>query len=63
MKPGLVASLRFTYISEQYTDATNAKVDPTENLRGIERQIQAYYIMDLSFPYPFTEYLKSKPVS
>lgn len=53
-----MASLQFTYITDQYTDATNAKLDPTENLRGIEGEIPAYHIFDLSLSYKFSNYLK-----
>ncbi|MHA3789506.1 TonB-dependent receptor domain-containing protein [Flavobacterium hauense] len=53
-----MSSLQLTYISEQYTDATNAKIDETDNLRGIEGQIPSYHIVDLSFSYPFNKYLK-----
>lgn len=53
-----MSTLQLTYLSEQYTDATNAKIDETDNLRGIEGQIPSYYIMDLSFSYLFNKYLK-----
>jgi Fe(3+) dicitrate transport protein len=53
-----ISSLQFTYITDQYTDATNAKIDRNENVRGIEGQIPAYHILDLSFSYPFTKNLK-----
>lgn len=53
-----MSTLQLTYLTEQYTDATNAKIDETDNLRGIEGQIPSYYIMDLSISYPFTKYLK-----
>lgn len=53
-----MSSLQLTYLSEQYTDATNAEIDETDNVRGIEGQIPAYHIVDLSFSYPFNKYLK-----
>lgn len=53
-----MSALQLTYLSEQYTDATNAEIDETDNLRGIEGQIPSYYIVDLSFSYPFNKYLK-----
>ena len=39
---------QFTYISEQFTDATNAEQNVADNTRGIEGTIPAYYVMDLS---------------
>lgn len=51
-------SLQLTYVTKQYTDASNAKADPNENLRGIEGQIPAYHIVDLSFSYKFLKYFK-----
>lgn len=53
-----MSSLQLTYISDQYTDASNAKADPNENLRGIEGQIPAYHIVDLSLSYKFLKYFK-----
>jgi Fe(3+) dicitrate transport protein len=53
-----MTGLQLTCISEQYTDATNAKQDKQENLRGIEGQIPAYQIVDLSFSYKFLQYFK-----
>lgn len=52
-----LTTLQFTYISEQFTDATNAPLvvnDP----RGIIGEIPAYHILDLSFSYPFAKNLK-----
>lgn len=53
-----MAGVQLTYISDQYTDASNAKEDPNENLRGIEGQIPSYYIADLSLSYKFLKHLK-----
>lgn len=53
-----ISSLQLTYLNEQYTDATNAPINPTENQSGIVGQIPSYYIADLSFSYPFNKYLK-----
>lgn len=47
----LLGSLQYTYLSEQFTDATNAPQDPDDNQRGIEGSIPAYDIMDLSLSY------------
>lgn len=52
----LMSSLQLTYLSEQYTDATNSNGE--DNLYGIYGQIPSYYIMDLSFSYLFTKSLK-----
>ena len=53
-----MSSVQLTYISDQYTDASNAKADPNENLRGIEGQIPSYNIVDLSLSYKFLKYFK-----
>ena len=47
----LLGSLQYTYLSQQFTDATNAPQDPNDNQRGIEGTIPAYDVMDLSFSY------------
>ena len=47
----LLGSLQYTYLSEQFTDATNAPQDINDNQRGIEGTIPAYDIMDLSLSY------------
>lgn len=47
----LLGSLQFTYLSEQFTDATNAPADPEDNQRGIEGAIPAYDVLDLSLSY------------
>jgi len=46
-----LAGLQYTYLSEQYTDASNAPQDINDNQRGIEGKIPAYGIMDLSASY------------
>lgn len=51
-----LASLQYTYLSDQYTDASNAPIDRTDNVRGIEGQIPAYHIMDLSLSYSFSRF-------
>lgn len=47
----LLGSLQYAYLSEQFTDATNAPRDVNDNQRGIEGEIPAYGIMDLSLSY------------
>lgn len=49
----LLGSLQYTYLSEQFTDATNAPRDINDNQRGIEGTIPAYDIMDLSLSYSY----------
>lgn len=48
-----LAGLQYTYISDQFTDATNAPQDINDNQRGIEGSIPAYGIMDFSSSYSF----------
>jgi Fe(3+) dicitrate transport protein len=49
----LLGSLQYTYLSKQFTDATNAPQDKSESQRGIEGAIPAYGILDLSFSYKY----------
>ena len=49
----LLASLQYTYLSEQFTDATNAPADIINGDRGIEGEIPAYGILDLSLSYTY----------
>ncbi|MDX1543890.1 MAG: TonB-dependent receptor [Christiangramia sp.] len=51
-----LAGLQYTYLSKQYTDATNAPQDVNDNQRGIEGSIPAYGIMDLSASYSFGKF-------
>lgn len=46
-----LAGLQYTYLSNQFTDATNAPQDVNDNQRGIEGEIPAYGIVDLSTSY------------
>lgn len=52
----LLGSLQYTYLSEQFTDATNAPRDVNDNQRGIEGAIPAYDIMDLSLSYAYKKW-------
>lgn len=54
----LLGSLQFTYLSEQFTDATNALQDQQDNLSGIIGSIPSYNILDLSLSYRWTKWLK-----
>lgn len=49
----LLGSLQYTYLSKQYTDATNALQIVSESQRGIEGAIPAYEIVDLGFSYTY----------
>lgn len=51
-----LAGLQYTYLSRQYTDATNAPQDVNDNQRGIEGSIPAYGIMDFSASYSFGKF-------
>ncbi|MFS4416756.1 TonB-dependent receptor domain-containing protein [Maribacter sp. 2307ULW6-5] len=52
----LLGSLQYTYLSTQFTDATNAPQDVRDNQRGIEGAIPAYDILDLSFSYTYEKW-------
>jgi Fe(3+) dicitrate transport protein len=52
----LLGSLQYTYLSRQFTDATNAPQIKNDSQRGIEGAIPAYGIMDLSFSYTFKRF-------
>ncbi len=52
----LLGSVQYTYLSEQFTDATNAPQDITDNQRGIEGTIPAYDILDLSLSYTYKKW-------
>ncbi len=46
-----IGSLQYTYLSKQYTDASNAEQDLRDNQSGIRGAIPAYDVMDLSLSY------------
>ena len=48
-----LGSIQYTYLSKQFTDATNAPQDLNDNQRGIEGEIPAYDILDFSLSYSF----------
>ena len=54
----LLGSVQYVYLSEQYTDATNAEQDRRDNISGIIGAIPAYDILDVSLSYRFTPWLK-----
>tara|TARA_R110002051_G_scaffold56554_5_gene105288 strand:+ start:11142 stop:13613 length:2472 start_codon:yes stop_codon:yes gene_type:complete len=49
----VLGSLQYTYLSNQFTDATNAPQDVNDNQRGIEGEIPAYDILDFSLSYTY----------
>lgn len=53
----LIASLQYSYLSEQFTDATNSPYNPN-NADRVDGAIPAYDIMDLSLSYKFTKNFK-----
>ncbi|MCI4670579.1 MAG: TonB-dependent receptor [Bacteroidia bacterium] len=46
-----LGNLQYTYLSQQYTDASNAEQDIRDNQSGIVGAIPAYDIVDLSLSY------------
>ncbi|WP_394970659.1 TonB-dependent receptor domain-containing protein [uncultured Croceitalea sp.] len=52
----LLGSIQYTYLSEQFTDATNAPQDVNDNQRGIEGTIPAYDILDFSLSYTYKRF-------
>jgi len=49
----LLADLQYTYLSDQFTDATNAPQDRNDNVSGIEGTTPAYTVWDLSLSYTY----------
>ena len=49
----LTSNVQFTYLSQQYTDATNAV---ESNLSGVIGEIPAYKVMDFSLSYQKNKY-------
>jgi Fe(3+) dicitrate transport protein len=47
-----MASVQYTYLSQQFTDVTNAPYDPN-NATTVEGAIPAYDVLDLSFSYVY----------
>lgn len=54
----LLGSIQYTYLSEQFTDATNAPQDQQDNLSGIIGSIPTYDILDISLSYRFAKWFK-----
>lgn len=49
-------SIQYTYLSEQFTDATNAPQDVNDNQRGIEGSIPSYGVLDISAAYTWKQF-------
>lgn len=49
----ITGSVQYTYLTEQFTDATNAPQDLNDNQRGIEGTIPAYSVLDISAAYNY----------
>ncbi len=52
-----LTSLQYTYISEQFTDATNSEYNP-ENEDRVDGAIPSYDILDISASYTFSKNIK-----
>lgn len=53
----LLGSLQFSYLSRQFTDASNADQDRNDNQSGIVGSIPAYGVADLSLSYRYKKIL------
>ncbi|MFN1834728.1 TonB-dependent receptor domain-containing protein [Balneola sp. MJW-20] len=49
----LLLSLQYTYVSVQFTDASNAEQNINDNQSGIRGEIPAYDVMDLSLSWSY----------
>ena len=52
-----LASVQYTYLSQQFTDVTNSAYNPENNNR-VDGAIPAYDIFDLAMSYRFSKHLK-----
>jgi len=52
----IVGSLQHTYLSSQYTDASNAEQNINDNQSGIRGEIPSYSIADLSLSWSFKNF-------
>lgn len=53
----LNTNFQITYLSSQYSDASNAKIDRSDNTSGIKGEIPSYYVLDWSLNYKFSKFL------
>lgn len=51
-----MASLQFTYVSSQFSEANNSVTDTNDNTYGIFGQIPAYYVADISTSYKWKRF-------
>ncbi|GGE15983.1 TonB-dependent receptor domain-containing protein [Psychroflexus salis] len=51
-----LVDIQYSYLSEQFTDATNAPQDLNDNQSGIIGSIPAYGVFDLSFSYRYQKW-------
>ncbi|MFV8346335.1 TonB-dependent receptor domain-containing protein [Flavobacterium sp. ZB4P13] len=51
-----LSSLQFTYLSSQFTDATNNHTNVNDGVYGIFGQIPSYYVVDLSMSYKWNKF-------
>jgi Fe(3+) dicitrate transport protein len=49
----LLGSIQYTYVSDQYTDASNAEQNARDNQSGIRGTIPAYDVLDLSLSWSY----------
>ena len=47
----LLGSVQYTYLSRQFTDASNAPQDPNDTQSGVQGAVPAYGVADLSLAY------------
>ena len=52
----LVGSLQYTYVSKQFTDASNAEQNFNDNQSGIRGAIPAYDVLDLSLSWTYKSF-------
>jgi Fe(3+) dicitrate transport protein len=51
-----MSSLQFTYVSSQFTEASNSKIDNNDNTYGIFGEIPSYYVADFSASYKWRKW-------
>ncbi len=51
-----MASIQFSYVSSQFTDATNSKVGANAISNGTSGQIPCYYVGDISLSYKWKQF-------
>lgn len=52
----LMGTVQYTFVSSQFTDASNAGQNPADNQSGIRGEIPAYSIVDLSASYSWKNF-------